>query len=323
MSRTQRSEFQRIDLIRKILSRAAPRARAVDVGIGDDAAVLRVAGKLVWTVDTQVEKVHFHRRLLSWESVGYRSFQAAASDIAAMAARPLAALANLSLPRAFRDDQLAALVRGQAEAARACGCPLVGGNLAKASELSITTTVLGTASAPLRRSGARPGDELWLIGEVGMASLGFQALQTGRRSRRSAAVEACVDRWRNPRALISEGQKLARRARAALDVSDGLAGDAGHLAKASAVRLVICEASLREALSPELVEAGRRLEIDALACALYGGEDYALLATGPAAKRPRSAAVIGHVEKGRGVFLEHAPGSRKPVEQGFDHFARR
>ena len=294
------------------------------VGIGDDAAVLELPGArtLVWTSDACVEGVHFDRAWLSLEDVGWRSFQAAVSDVAAMGGRALAALSNVVLPAADAQAELVALARGQAEAARKARCPIIGGNLSRGGELSVTTTVLGECEKPLLRSGARAGDELWLIGDVGLARAGLELLRSGRAAR-SKALKRCVEAFRRPLARLDQSASLARAARAALDVSDGLAGDAARLADASGVRVVFEEAALRGALAPELDLAARAVRVPALELALYGGEDYALLAAGPAAQRPRTARRIGRVERGRGTVLEHAGGGATRLADGFDHLGVR
>jgi len=300
--------------------------RSVLVGIGDDAAVLQVAGeRLIWTVDTAVENVHFRTEWLSFEDVGWKSFHAAVSDIAAMGGTPVAALSNLVSPESMPVAAVRALIKGQAHAARALRCPVVGGNLSRGSELSVTTTVLGRADEPLLRSGARSGDELWLAGDVGLAKAGL--LWLSRKSKPSKidararrAIGRCVEAWRRPRALIRWGERLRRRAHAAIDISDGLSVDAAHLAEASRARVVIEEAKLRGVLSRDLVTASAVLGVDALELALAGGEDYALLATGPGRARPRGARRIGYVEKGRGVFLEAGGAMRRLRGGGFDHF---
>ncbi|NOU28212.1 MAG: thiamine-phosphate kinase, partial [Polyangiaceae bacterium] len=149
-------EFARIAALRDILGSGGA---TVEVGIGDDAAVLRpFEGKLVASVDAQVEHVHFERAWLGWDDVGYRSLMAAASDLAAVGAEPLGAMAALILPSDFSDDDLAALGRGQRAAADRLGCPVVGGNLSRGGGLSVTTTVLGRVDRPLLRSGAAVGE---------------------------------------------------------------------------------------------------------------------------------------------------------------------
>lgn len=321
------TEHELVAALTKIFAGAGAR-RIARVGIGDDAAVLSVpAPGLVWTVDAAVEGVHFRREHATLEGIGARAFHAAVSDIAAMGARPIAALSSLAAPRALSGQPLVRVARGQARAARQLGCPVVGGNLARASELSITTTVLGIARRPLTRSGARPGDEVWLVGGVGLAHAGLVALESGARQRRPAgvgrAVAACIRAFHEPRALVGEGQRLVRRATAVIDVSDGLAADAGHIAKASRVRIVLEEAALRAALPPELLLAAPALGLDALECALTGGEDYALLATGARGKKPRAAARIGRVARGSGVLLEEPGGGLRAVRGGFDHYGGR
>ncbi|MFZ5889782.1 MAG: thiamine-phosphate kinase [Myxococcota bacterium] len=313
------SEFARIARIQRLLENGASTARGIEIGIGDDAAVLRADGRCVWTVDAQVEGVHFDRRWLSLEDIGYRSFQAAASDLAAMGARPLGALSSLALPRELSEPNLRRIVQGQARAARECGCPIIGGNLARAGELSLTTTLLGKVERPLLRSDAKAGDELWLVGDIGLAALGLFALSHGTRG--SASVRHCVGVWRRPRALLREGALLVGRARAAIDISDGLAGDAGHLAAASGVQLTFDADELEATLSPHLLSSARELGLSALELAVRGGEDYALLCSGPAERRPRFARPIGHVGRGQGVWLERA-GRRKKLSGSFDHFAR-
>lgn len=311
-------EFRRIAAIERLLARGAP-ADGVELGIGDDAAVLAPLGRSVWTVDAQVEDVHFRRAWLSWRDVGYRAFQAAASDLAAMGAKPVAALCSLTLPPDFGARELAALTRGQAAASRDTGCPIVGGNLSKARVFSITTSLVGSAARPLLRSGARAGDELWLIGEVGWAALGLRALQRARQD--APSLQAMIARWRRPHALIEDGRALVGRARAAIDISDGLAGDAAHLASESAVRICFDVAALEAGFSRSYVSAAKLLRLDPIASALAGGEDYALLACGSRARRPPTARVIGSVERGRGVVALR-DGKRVPLGASHDHFVK-
>lgn len=299
--------------------------RAALVGIGDDAAVLAAGReKLVFTVDASVENVHFRREWLSPGDIGARAFHAAVSDIAAMGARPVAALSSVVVPRSMSDADFRALAKGQAVAARELACPVVGGNLSRGGELSVTTSVVGRAARPLLRSGARPGDELWLVGSVGLARAGLLFLSRDRgavrRSRKASCVAECVNAWRRPRALVRDGMRLVGRAHAAIDLSDGLSTDAAHLAEASRVRVVIDEAALRAALPGALVAAAKLFHADALELALAGGEDYALLATGPRARRPRGARRIGFVEKGQGLYLASSKGDRPLESTGFDHF---
>lgn len=297
----------------------------IELGIGDDAAILKSPGRLVWTVDSSVEHVHFERSWLTLADIGFRSFNAAVSDVCAMAGTPLCALSSVIFPAHFSTRELTQLARGQREAAALLGCPIVGGNLARGSELSVTTTVLGTAPKPLLRSGARPGDELWLCGNVGLAGAGLRLLQRGRTPNTKAARVA-IAAFRRPEAQLAFGLALKRRAHAAIDLSDGLCGDAAHLAKVSRVRVVIVTPLLELTLSPALLALAPELGISALELGLYGGEDYALLAAGPRRARPKGASVIGRVERGRGVWLSSTDdgsaggrAKRVPAGTGFEH----
>jgi thiamine-monophosphate kinase len=326
MMATALGEHELIASLTKIFGGAAAR-RVASIGVGDDAAVLSAPFPgLVWTVDAAVEGVHFSRAHSSPEVIGARAFHAAASDIAAMGARPVAALSSLAAPRALSGDVLKRVARGQAGAARDLRCPVVGGNLSRAAELSITTTVIGVAARPLSRSGARAGDDVWLVGDVGLSHAGLIALRAKARRRPAGAaraIAACIRAFQEPRARIAEGLRLVGRASAAIDVSDGLGADAGHLAAKSRVRVVIEEAALGAALRPELVLAAPLLGIEALEAALSGGEDYALLATGAPGRRPRGAVRIGRVVKGAGVVVEDAGGRLRAAGSGYDHYRGR
>ncbi|NUQ73693.1 MAG: thiamine-phosphate kinase [Polyangiaceae bacterium] len=291
-------------------------------GIGDDAAILApVANPLVWTIDSVVEGVHFKREWLSFEDLGFRATMAAASDLAAMGAEPIALLAALVLPDYVSDENLKMLAEGQRAAADRVGAPLVGGNLARGGEISITTTALGSAARPLRRSGAKPGDALFMAGPVGLAAAGVKLLQTGSSLEDARAIPA-IFAWRRPIARIAEGRRAAPIATAAIDVSDGLARDVGHIARESGVGITLFKSAL---VSPELAGVASLLGISPIELALHGGEDYALVIAAPedAALSPEFV-LIGRCEAGSpGIVLAGEDGSLLPVEErGFDHFTK-
>jgi len=302
-----------------ILSEELPSAgRHVRVGIGDDAAVLAPpSGKQVWTVDACVEGVHFRRNWLSPADLAHKSLHAAVSDLAAMGAKPTAALVQIAYPTWLTPAFFRLLTREQAQVSSDLGCPIVGGNLTRGGELAIVTTALGTLSGgPLLRSGARAGDELWLVGELGWARLGLIALERGLG--RSRVFSRAIEAFRRPRARISEGLRLAARAHACLDVSDGLLRDAPRLGEASRVKVVIERARLERATDEEFSTAARELGVDPLQALLAGGEDYALLAAGPARVRPRFVRAIGRIESGHGAWLEDGQRLRA-LRGGFQH----
>ena len=307
-------------MIRAIHAAAPP---GVDVGIGDDAAVLRPAEvtpsqpRLVWTIDEQVEGTHFGRGLVSWADIGWRSFMAAASDIAAMGAQPWCALCALVLPTEVDDASFEEIVRGQRDAASVVGAPIVGGNLARGPVLSLATTLLGSCTKAVERRGALAGDALWMAGRVGLAAAGLRALERGKSE--DPRLAEALAAWRRPRALVQEGKAMAGIAHAAVDVSDGLACDAGHLGDASSVQIVLDARALVE--DEGLARAAEAVGEEALHLALNGGEDYALVA---ASERPLSGfRPIGEVRKGEGVILRTTAGERRIEAVGFDHFRAR
>lgn len=290
-------ERERIAMLAMALRARPEDLKGIEVGIGDDAAVLttkNAGARLVWTIDEQVDGVHFRRDLASWDDIGWRSFMAAASDVAAMGARPWCALSALVLPDDVDDRALERIACAQREAGEATGAPVVGGNMASGLCLSIATTLLGTCARAIERRGARPGSSLWMAGPVGLAAAGLKALERGVADDERLAAAALA--WRRPRARIAEGLTMAGQAQAAVDVSDGLARDAGHMADASGVCIVFDAAALLS--DAALVGAAVALSEDALHLALYGGEDYALLAAsdGPIAGFRR----IGEYPRGPG-----------------------
>jgi len=313
-------ERARIEMLAHALGSGVKTA-GIELGIGDDAAVLEVGTRggerIVWTIDEQVEGTHFRRDLASWQDVGWRSFMAAVSDVAAMGARAWCALAALALPDDVDDASLEEIARGQRAAADVAGAPIVGGNLARGPVLSIATTVLGACDHAVRRAGARPGDGLWLAGHVGLAAAGLRAIETGRTG--DARLAPAVDSWRRPRARLDDGMAMSAIAHAAIDVSDGLARDVGHIAAASTVRVVFDETALRG--DAALLEAAAALGVDALELALYGGEDYALAVASPIPIAGFRS--IGYISVGAGLALLGADGERPLEPRGYDHFSAR
>lgn len=308
------SEFEKIA---RLAQRFGPGGPGVLLGIGDDAAVLEspAGTKLVWTIDDQVEGTHFRRDLASWADVGYRSFMSAASDVAAMGAEPWCALSALVLPADLDDDAFDELTEGQRLAAEEVRSPIVGGNLARGPVVVVTTTLIGRSLRPVERRGARPGDEVFLAGEVGLARAGMLALE---RKLGDPRLRAAISAWLRPHALIEAGRAMATSAHAAIDVSDGLAADVGHLAEASGVAVVLEEDCLRSHAAPRLLQAAEALRLDALDLALHGGEDYALVVAGD---RPIPGFVrVGRVRDGEGVFLAGKDGERSVEPRGYDHF---
>lgn len=250
------------DAIRRMLERWGPRARR----IGDDAAVITTLGDRAFVVstDTSVENVHFRREWLTPEEIGYRAAAAALSDLAAMGAKPLGLLSSISLPMEWRSS-LDAIGDGIGDAAALAEAPIIGGDMSRASELSITITVLGTARDVLFRTASRPGDRVYVTGALGGSLTALRELQAGREPEPSHR-----ERFAHPIPRILESIWLSEHgATAAVDISDGLAADVAHMAAASRVRIKIDldKVPAIEGVSP--------------ADAAASGEEYELVVTSP------------------------------------------
>ena len=315
------------DRIREFLAEGGEPGPGIRVGPGDDAAVLDDG--LVVSTDLAVEEVHFRLDWISPREAGYRAAMGALSDLAAMAAHPLGCLAAVATPEGRRGREGAReLMAGLREAVEEVGVLLLGGDLTRSpGPLLVDVVVLGRTDRPLLRSGAQPGDELWVTGSLGGAAGAVAFWAAGGRPP-SALREAFLA----PRARIREARFLVDvGARAGLDLSDGLAGDAGHLAAASGVGVEV-EADAVP-VHPALLADPAPPGTTPLELALHGGEDYELLvALPPGVLTPRveefaelfdlSLTRVGRVREGAGVVL--APpggGAPRPLARGgFDHF---
>lgn len=298
------------DLIRALTNQWGDLAR----GVGDDAALLDVpAGEmLVVSADNIVEGVHFRDGWLTPREIGWRATAAALSDLAAMAAAPLGVLVSLSLPDPWlsRAEDLA---RGIGEAVASAGTVIVGGNITGARELNVAMTVLGHCTRPLRRGGARPGDALYVTGRLGGPVTALRALERGETPPRRARERFA---WPEPR-LRAAQWLAANDARAAIDISDGLLADAGHVAAASGVRMLIDLDALPILAGVDPVTAAR------------GGEEYELLVAAPADLDTAAFACalalpltrIGRVESGAAGVEVTLHGARVAPLDGFDHFS--
>jgi thiamine-monophosphate kinase len=315
---TSSSEHERIAALAALFGdRVAP---GVTLAIGDDAAVIAPVGDpLVWSIDAAVEGTHFRRDLMTLADAGWRATMAALSDLAAMGAAPVGVLSALALPQSLTDEELYAIAAGQRDAAAACGTSVIGGNLARADVVSITTSVIGRAAHPLTRAGASPGDQVWLLGDPGWASAGMRVIEA---SLTGQGVERASHAFRRPSARIAGGLAAARSgATACIDVSDGLGADLGHLARSSGVAITIDEAALAD---EDLAGVARSLGVSWAALAIGGGEDYALVATAPAGVTIPGFRLIGACSAGSGVSVRDRIGGVRALDAaGWDHFVTR
>ncbi len=296
--------------------------------LGDDCALLPIGGRtLAISIDLSLEGVHFRTDWLSFREIGWRATAAALSDLAADGATPLGVLVSLGVPgnpkglpggrpqrRSGNASPAVQIMAGGGAAARSVGASVLGGDLVRSSRYLVDVCALGVAQRPVRRSGARPGDGLWVTGRLGGAGLALAALRGGRR-----LAPVLRRRFAHPLPRIAAGRWLARRgARAMIDISDGLAGDAGHLAAASGVGIAI-----------ELERVPRWPGVTPLAAA-QSGEEYELLVAMPRAFGDAGARAfrratglplrrIGACTAGHGLRITD---DGRPITPppGFDHF---
>ena len=314
-------EFQLIDR----LVAGLPRSRRTILGPGDDCAILAPGrARILVTIDSMVEGVHFNLRWGTPEQVGARALAVNLSDIAAMGGTPTSCVVNLAIRPGIAMRFLDRVYAGLRRAARASGVDVVGGNITSAREVAITIALLGDAPVrPLLRSSARPGDDIFVTGTVGDAALGWRIL-AGKMRAIGATRRHLVARYLAPTARLFAGQRLARLCPvpAAIDISDGLLQDLGHIVDRSGVGAE---------LDPESVPVSKayaQVMGSDLGLALGGGEDYELLFCARAGRTERDLSRllrvptrrIGRIVRGCGVHLQG--GLRARIE-GWDQMRPR
>ena len=292
-----------------------PAAPDAIVGIGDDAAVLRVPDpRIVATTDLLVQGRHFRTEWSGPADIGGKAAARSLADVAAMGAVPLALLVGLAAPPDLSVAWAQDFASGLAEEAARAGAHVIGGDVSQASPIMVAVTAIGALAGaePVTRSGARPSDVVAVAGRLGHSAAGLALLQAGRTE--PSGVVAAHLRPRPPYDAGPEAAALG--ATSMIDVSDGLLADLGHIAAASGVLIDVETARLE--LAAPLTAAARALRHDPLEWALSGGEDHALAATFPRDVRlPSHWAVIGRVREGQGIRVD---GSNYQGQFGWQHF---
>lgn len=316
-------ELGEFGLIKELAARM-PAGPAARVGIGDDAAVVGApSGSVVAAVDMVIEGRHFLRSLSSGRDVGVKAAARNLADIAAMGAVPTALLAAVALPPALPASWALDLASGLASEAERAGAGVVGGDTASAESVLVTVTALGDLDglAPVRRSGARPGDLVAVCGVLGHSAAGYSLL-TSVSGPAPASSDPLVAAHLRPSPPYDAGPEAARLgATAMIDVSDGLLADLGHIAAASGVAIDLARDSVlpgpEDPLS-SLTDLRSTSRVQLLAWVLTGGEDHALVATFPAGTvLPPRWRVIGEVAVGSGVTVD---GAAYEGPGGWQHF---
>ena len=294
---------------------------AVGRGLGDDCALVRIGSRTIaLSIDLSLEGVHFRTEWLSFREIGWRATAAALSDLAAEGAQPLGVLVSVGLPGKGRGrgqgrrDPATEIMSGVGAATRSVGASVLGGDLVRSSRYLVDVCVLGLAARPVRRSGAHAGDGLWVTGQLGGAALALAALRAGRR-----LAPAVRRRFARPAPRIAAGVWLARRgAHAMIDVSDGLAADAGHVAAASGVRIEIELEGMPcwPGVTPRAaVRSGEEYELLVALSPRFGERDARAFRRATGLRLTR----IGRCVAGRGIGMtDHGRPTTPPA--GFDHF---
>lgn len=331
-SRRAAAEAGEFAFLRRLLPTLAP-GRGVVVGPGDDAAVIRGAARIFLTTDALVEGTHFLPGWMTPEEIGAKAVLVNLSDAAAMGGRPQHLLLSVGVPAGCDRRALERLHRGADAAARAAGAAIVGGNLSAADRLFVSVTLVGACPHPVLRSGAKPGDLLFVTGTLGDAAVAVDLLRRGVAGRgpgtRPLTAHAfLMRRFRRPTPRLATGAMLAKRGlvSAMIDLSDGLVQDLGHVCERSRVGAAIYAENLPRSKA-YLAVAGSDP-----GPALGGGEDYELLFSVPRARLarfervrarlPDAVSFVGEiVARPRGVRVLDAAGeSRRVVAAGFQHF---
>jgi thiamine-monophosphate kinase len=313
-------------------SRSEAGSRFLSLGIGDDAALVSASPgyEMVLTCDWFLEGTHFLRDKHPADAVGWKCLARAVSDIAAMGAVPRCFLLSLALPRELAGSWLDDFLGGLRRAAKRFGCSLAGGDTTERREVLINVTVAGEVSREreVRRSGARPGDLIYVSGRLGEAELGLRLLRDRKRGLNMREPRLRRHLYPEPRLELGGWLSEKRLASAMIDLSDGLSSDLRRLCEASKVGAVIKSENLPAVRVTKLERKGG---VDPLELALHGGDDYELLFTvskSEATRLPRSVGgvaitPIGEVTRAREVMVTDSDGrSRVLKPRGWDPFRK-
>lgn len=276
--------MRELELLEKLASLLPSTDQRVIRGIGDDAMVLASCGAIAVSVDQTIEGVHADLSFFTHREFGARAVLSAMSDLSAMGALPGEALLALTLPIGTTEAQATELIAGAGEAATACGCSIVGGDLSIGPALAASVTVIGHAEAPrglVGRDGAQSGDLIGLTGLIGGSGAGLALL-----SKDADHQSALADRHRRPAIRVTEGMALAAAGvTAMIDLSDGLAADAAQVGRASGLLLEIDSSLLP--IEPGVEAVAEQVGMPGWQFAAGSGEDFELLFTAPSDQRLR------------------------------------
>ncbi|HTP05771.1 MAG TPA: thiamine-phosphate kinase [Nitrospirota bacterium] len=332
------SDLGEFGLIRNIQRLSLRKSSSALIGIGDDAAALKVSSSktLLVTTDMLLEKIHFDFSFTDFHSLGWKSAAANLSDIAAMGGVPRYCLTSIGIPDHVSVEQIRDFYRGFHSLMKTHKTVLVGGDTCHSAKgMVISITVLGEVDKRnlLSRAGAKPGDRVFVTGTLGDSAAGLEILKKRAKGQggmiKGAEARPLIAKHIRPVPRVAAGRAIARSrcASAMIDISDGLSSDLAHICEQSGVGAEIH--SDRIPISPALMKLSAGLTMPALCYALSGGEDYELLFTVPPRKIKMLQSLripvteIGSVKRGKALTLVEDTGIKKTLQAtGYDHFRR-
>jgi thiamine-monophosphate kinase len=316
--------------IESLATEPSSRQSGLVVGIGDDAAIFKATPGFdqILTCDWFLEGTHFLRDTHPPGAVGWKCLARAVSDVAAMGGVPRCFLLSLALPTAHVGSWLTEFLRGLRRASKRFSCALAGGDTTRRKDILINVTVVGEVrrGTAVLRSGAKPGDIVFVSGRLGEAELGLRYIRAGKRPTKSSDPVLQKHLYPEPRLALGHWLAEARLASAMMDLSDGLSTDLPRLCAASGVGARLTEAHIPTIRLPE---KKLRSASDPLNLALHGGDDYELLFTVPLRKRKRvprffqglPITAIGEITSQRTLLLTQENGSEiRLLNRGWDSF---
>lgn len=308
--------------------------KEVIVGIGDDTAAIKVSGEklLLFTSDSLVEDVHFKWDYTSPFQVGWKALVVNISDVAAVGGNPTHCLVSLALPSDTERNLVREVYRGLKKAASKYRVGIVGGDTVRAPSFIITVSLLGEVKREniVLRSGAKPGDLIYVTGQLGSSGAGLACLKAPNWKVKPEIRQFLIKKHLMLSPRLVEGQKIASSqiATSMIDLSDGLASDLHRLAEESKVGAVLWEDEFPTALATE--QLAKVMEKSLLEWILYGGEDYELLFAVPPNKKEKLRQTLGFphtligeiVDRDQGIYLKKRGGNRTKIEdRGYNHFS--
>jgi thiamine-monophosphate kinase len=325
----QIGEFGLIDLIR---NRLPAKGKNLLVGVGDDAAVIRLTPEkfLIFTTDTLREGVHFDLGYYSYQQVGWKAMAANLSDVASMGGIPTFGLVSLGLPKKIKVQDVLKIYQGMMDLAKRFGCKLCGGDLFLSSEIVISLTLLGKVEPEslVKRSGAKPGDLICVTNDLGQSQAALEILKSKKNSKPN-----WLKKHLKPLPRVNEARKLVKSlaVTSMIDISDGLSSDLYHISEESNVGALILKQKIP--VSRSLLKMASVLRESPVDLALSSGEEYELLFTIKKDQQKRlqllkrktpnlKITVIGEIkDKKDGLRILDSQGRSKNLKRsGFSHF---